>query len=74
MLDAHSLEELTWQKAKMSHPGGMCVEVASVEGGIALRDSKCPQQGAFLYSIGEFAAFVDGCRRGEFDHLLHGSA
>lgn len=70
MLDAHSGRELMWQKARKSHPGGMCVEVAPHGQDVALRDSKAPEQGAFIYSRAEFAAFVDGCRRGEFDHLI----
>ncbi|GLZ54202.1 DUF397 domain-containing protein [Actinomycetospora sp. NBRC 106378] len=69
MLDGHLLQSLAWQKASASVPGGMCVEVAPYEENIALRDSKCPEQGAFLYTRAEFAAFLDGCRRGEFDHL-----
>ncbi|WP_026204632.1 DUF397 domain-containing protein [Actinomycetospora chiangmaiensis] len=69
MLDVHLLQALAWQKATASVPGGMCVEVASYGEQVALRDSKAPEQGAFLYTRDEFAAFLDGCRRGEFDHL-----
>ena len=69
IIDVHSHQALKWQKATASQPVGMCVEVAPYGDGVALRDSKNPEQGAFLYSREEFAAFVDGCRRGEFDHL-----
>ncbi|MFC5065176.1 DUF397 domain-containing protein [Actinomycetospora atypica] len=70
MIDGRLHDSLAWQKAMASVPGGMCVEVAECSGGVAVRDSKCPEQGALMYSKAEFAAFVDGCRQGEFDHLL----
>lgn len=69
MLEGHLHDLLPWLKATASVPGGMCIEVAPLGDAVALRDSKEPQQGAFIYSRAEFAAFVDGCRRGEFDHL-----
>jgi hypothetical protein len=70
MIDAQACRALQWLKAERSQADGMCVEVAPYAGGVALRDSKCPADGALTYSRDEFAAFVDGCRKGEFDHLL----
>lgn len=70
MIDAQAHRRLAWRKAARSQAAGMCVEVAPCANGVAVRDSKRPQDGAFFYTKAEFAAFVDGCRRGEFDHLL----
>lgn len=68
-IDAPTHHELAWQKATASLPGGNCVELADAGDRIALRDSKFPGQGAFYFTRAEMAAFVDGVRRGEFDHL-----
>lgn len=69
-IDVQHHASMTWQKAAASLPGGNCIEVSPLAEGVALRDSKAPQDGALTYSKAEFAAFVDGCRRGEFDHLV----
>lgn len=58
-----------WQKAVRSAGNGQCVEVASVQSMIAIRDSKNPAQPALLYTTGEWAAFIDGVKKGEFDHF-----
>ncbi len=70
-LDADSIDEQTvWTKGSKSGAAGHCVELATVAGGIALRHSKAPQQGAFLYTQQEISAFVQGAKDGEFDHLI----
>ncbi len=48
----------------------MCVEAAPYSNGVAVRHSVTPEDGAILYSRGEFAAFLDGAKKGEFDHLV----
>ena len=63
-------EALDWIRSSASQAAGMCVEVADHPGGVALRDSKAPEDGAILYTREEFAAFLDGAKRGEFDHLV----
>lgn len=70
MLDLDEQGPLSWSKARASAPVTMCVEVAAHPEGVALRHSKAPWEGALLYSRAEFAAFVDGVKRGEFDHLV----
>jgi hypothetical protein len=70
LIDMHAQDELVWQKAGASQGFGMCVEVAPCHDGIAMRHSVTPDDGAILYSRAEFRAFVDGVRKGEFDHLL----
>ena len=37
---------------------------------VALRHSKAPQQGAFLFSHADMTAFVQGAKDGDFDHLI----
>ncbi|OLT14232.1 hypothetical protein BJF78_19730 [Pseudonocardia sp. CNS-139] len=60
---------LTWHKASKSHGVGACVELAVSGERILLRDSKNP--GVHLsYTPAEIDAFIDGAKRGEFDHLL----
>ena len=63
-------EALDWFKSSASAGVGMCVEVAWCADGVAVRHSATPEDGAILYSREEFAAFLDGAKRGEFDHLV----
>ncbi|MEU0808081.1 DUF397 domain-containing protein [Streptomyces sp. NPDC005970] len=39
-------------------------------GGVAIGDSKRPHRPELRYSPSEFAAFIQGVKAGEFDHLL----
>lgn len=59
----------TWFKS--SHSGGnngACVEVTSRSGWVGVRDSKRRAVGPVLvFGRPEWAAFVGGVRRGEFD-------
>lgn len=48
----------------------MCVEVAAHLDGVAVRHSVTPEDGAILYTRDEFRAFLDGAKKGEFDHLV----
>jgi hypothetical protein len=60
---------LDWRTATAS-AGGNCVEVALLPtGGVAVRDSKNRTGAVLEYSRAEWAAFVDGMAKGEFDHL-----
>ncbi|MGH3683849.1 MAG: DUF397 domain-containing protein [Pseudonocardiaceae bacterium] len=47
--------------------GGNCVEVAGLEGGRAVRDSKNPTGPALRFTAAEWVAFTTGVRAGEFD-------
>lgn len=68
-LPAHSSQSLPWRKSSHSSING-CVEVAPwPEGGVAVRDSKNPENGMFLYTDHEWRAFLAGVKDGEFDDL-----
>lgn len=62
---------LSWLKAHRSTADGACVEVASIKGKVAMRDSKDPDGPILVYAPAEFSAFLEGARNGEFDHLVH---
>jgi len=62
------LAKVVWLKATASNGGGGCVEVADL--GIAIRDSKDSDGPHLHYTRAEFAAFLQGARGGEFDHLV----
>ncbi|MCO1657272.1 DUF397 domain-containing protein [Pseudonocardia sp. S2-4] len=63
-------DQLDWIKASASYGNGACVELAKINGMIALRDSKNPGTPPLMYTVAELRAFLDGARKGEFDHLL----
>jgi len=46
-----------------------CIEVSPLRDGIALRDSKDPEGPVLTYTHHEWSAFLDGAKKGEFDHL-----
>ncbi|GAA1617315.1 DUF397 domain-containing protein [Actinoplanes couchii] len=65
-IDRNSLH---WRIATRSG-GGNCVEIAKSDDLIAFRNSKRPDGEIILYTQPEFAAFLDGAKKGEFDDLL----
>jgi Domain of unknown function (DUF397) len=56
-----------WFKGSRSSGNGACVEVAILDEGVALRDTKGRSEPAHVYTRAEWAAFVDGVKDGEFD-------
>ena len=57
-----------WRKAKASGNSGNCVEVLFTADGVRVRDTKDGGLGRELgFTNPEWAAFVDGVRKGEFD-------
>jgi hypothetical protein len=62
------LSHAVWRKSSYSGVNG-CVEVALIEGLVAIRDSKDPSRPALLFTSAEWKAFTDGVRDGEFDLL-----
>ena len=61
--------DLGWIKSSRSYSTGACVELAPLGDMIALRDSKNPDVQLRL-TRREGEAFIDGAKRGEFDHLV----
>lgn len=59
----------TWIKASASGAQGQCVEMADADGVVHVRDSKNPQGPRLTFTKAEFAAWLDGAKNGEFDHL-----
>jgi hypothetical protein len=59
-----------WRKSTFSGAESNCVEVAEDDGGIAIRNSNRPQAGTLTFTRAEMAAWIRGCKAGEFDDLL----
>lgn len=58
-----------WIKARASDHEGECVELRRHTGGVEVRDSKDRTGPVLRFTPAEFAAWLDGARNGEFDHL-----
>ena len=67
MSDSH-LGADSWRTATKS-AGGDCVQVRSNAGMVSVRDSKHPEGSVLSYTRREWAAFIDGVKRGEFDEF-----
>ena len=60
-----------WIKSTHSNAEGNCVEVAVLaDGAVAMRNSRDPDGPALVYTPADVAAFLAGCKDGEFDHLV----
>ena len=60
----------TWRKSTRSQNGGACVEVAHQGSHIGVRDSKDADGPILVFTLTEFAAFIDGVNRGEFNDMI----
>ena len=65
------MSETPWVKASRSVTGRGCVEHRRVGDTVEVRDTKDRGQGPTLrFTPAEFAAWLDGAKKGEFDHLI----
>jgi hypothetical protein len=63
-----NLANAVWRRSTRSGPySDNCVEVAFVDGAIAMRDSKNPSGSVLIFTPSEWDAFVEGAKDGEFD-------
>jgi hypothetical protein len=52
--------------------GGSCVQARRYDGLIEVRNSKSPDAGTVRFTSAEWDSFLDGTKKGEFDHLIAG--
>lgn len=59
-----------WIAAHTSDPAGQCVEMRRHNGMVEVRDSLDPHGPVLRFTPAEWDAWLDGARKGEFDHLV----
>lgn len=64
---AYNLTDAAWRKSLRSSGNGNCVEVAFLDGAVAVRDSKDRNGPTLVFTATEWGAFVAGAQDGEFD-------
>ena len=71
--EATALKSARWRKSGRSNGGGgaQCVEMAHVELGTAVRDSKAPGGAALIFPPQAFRAFMAQAASGSFDQRLY---
>ena len=60
------LSHAVWRRSTKSQDNGGCVEIADLDGHIALRDSKAPDGPILVFTTFEWECFLDGVDKGEF--------
>jgi Domain of unknown function (DUF397) len=62
-------DDTAWVKASASNADGSCVELRRSNSMIEVRDTKDRSGPVLRFTSAEFAAWLDGAAKGEFDHL-----
>ena len=61
---------IAWAQASLCSNSYACVEVTRLpHGEIGIRNSRFPDGAVLWFTPAEIAAFLDGAKRGEFDHF-----
>jgi hypothetical protein len=68
MESTSNAKESSWHTATMSG-GGNCVQVKSQDGMIVIGNSRFADGPFISYTQDEWAAFLDGAKKGEFDRI-----
>lgn len=68
MSDTSALKPSTWRTAKISADVN-CVQVRQSDDLIVVRNSRFPDGPFLSYTKNEWAAFLDGAKKGEFDEF-----
>lgn len=63
------MSELAWRLSSFTSTGTNCVAVADAGDGVALRNSKHPDEGTIVVARAAFATLVGGVKAGEYDDL-----
>ena len=66
---SHPAPDTPWVKASRSASSGECVEMRRHHGAVEVRDSKDPDGPVLRFTPAEVAAWLDGAKHAEFDHL-----
>jgi hypothetical protein len=62
-------QDIEWRQSSFSTAKRDFVEVADTPEGIAVRHSSQPDGKVLLFTRAEIAAFINGCKAGEFDDI-----
>lgn len=60
------LRDAVWFKAQASEGSRGCFEVAHLDEGTAVRNSRDPEGSALFFTPHEWECFLDGAHKGEF--------
>jgi len=71
MMSIPNATEGSWHTAEMSG-GGNCVQVKSQDGMVVVGNSRSVDGPFLSYTQDEWASFLDGVKKGEFDRFLQG--
>jgi hypothetical protein len=61
------LSDARWRKSSRSGSGNNCVEVADLDNGRAVRDSKNPTGPVLMFTATAWAVFTAGVKSGDLD-------
>lgn len=60
------LTQAQWRKSSYSGGDNDCVELAELDDGIAIRDSKCPERAVLVIARAHAERFIDAVRAGRW--------